>query len=52
MNTSQLHFDSEEDNKLSRLVSHYRSEARRLEVQFNDLKEKYTKDVAKLKGAI
>ena len=47
-----MHFDSEEDNKLSRLVSHYRSEAKRLEVQLHDSKEKYNKDVAKLKAAV
>lgn len=40
--------DDDYMNKCSRLVSHYRSLAKRLEVALKDLKEKYKKDVGKL----
>jgi|LauGreDrversion4_2_1035121.scaffolds.fasta_scaffold29748_1 hypothetical protein len=42
----------DDDNKQSRLVSHYRSLAKRYEVQIRDLKDKYKKDVAKLQNMI
>ena len=41
--------DVTEMNQLRRLVSHFRSNARRLQVQLTDLKSKTNKEIAKLK---
>lgn len=52
---SEIGHEGDDDdymNKCSRLVSHYRSLSKRLEVQLKDLKDRYKKDVGKLQNMI
>ena len=44
--------DAEKLSKLQQLVSHYRSQAKRIEVQYRDLKLKYTRDTEKLQAQL
>lgn len=57
INSSSQTPDGDDDdfdymNKLHRLVSHYRSLAKRLEVNLKDAKDKYKTDVVKLQNLV